>query len=176
MNIPITYDNINITNDEYMRLIIIEREYNALVLFLKDHMMTINFVNDDLSYKRGDMIKYIGDNGCFFTNDKHYEITDVLDDGVYVRDNENDNHLLDFEFLEKYFEKLDYIHTAKVGDYLSANLDCAGITRFVEYPIIAVTDRVLRYRDNDNNVRHHIKTSKNLEYKNRFTLIKNNNK
>lgn len=174
MNITIDYEpNVHITLDEYKRLIKIEQEYNALLSFLKDHMMTINFVDDDLKYKSGDVIKYKGDDGCFFTKNKHYKIADVNDDSVYVKDDENDNHFLDFEFLEKYFEKLDYIHSAEIGDYLLSNIDATGLRKGSHYYIYDVTNKLIRYMDDDNCPKSYVKIFPDPEYKKRFTLIKN---
>jgi hypothetical protein len=174
MNISITYDNVHITSDEHDRLIKIEREYNALVSFLKDHMMTIDFVDDDLKHKSGGVMKYKGD-GVLFTKDKHYKIDEVNDNGVYVKDNDNYTHLFDFEFIEKYFEKLDYIHSAEIGDYLLSNIDATGLRKGSHYHIYDVTNKLIRYMDDDNCPKSYVKIF-HAEYKKRFTLIKNYNK
>lgn len=73
-------------------------------------------------------------------------------------------------------EDLDYIHSAEIGDYLLSNIDATGLRKGSQYHIYDVTNKLIRYMDDDNCPKSYVKIFPDPEYKKRFTLIKNYNK
>lgn len=152
----------------------IEQEYNNLVSFLKDHMMTISNVKNDEEYKVGDVLEYIGVSGNSFSEGKTYKILQSNSDRIIINNNEFKNHHIQICFVKKWFKNLTnpIEITYEVGDYLCCNINSAGLTKDSIYKIIEINNSWLRYIDDDGTKRHWDYINGGEEYKKMFTLIK----